>query len=330
MEGSRSMRSKLKWVLALLPALLVDCTSQREHTDVVCEELARCTLGQPITKCDESLGNAIEDYRLSRSGLVQCSRCLEHQSDHSSQCAACNDILVERHCDVACGEVQMVLNARTTVHHRANACAEFQRECGNVAGAWEACRDDLRDALLGDPTFTVDLQISACLSCISAPSLDACTNPDDSSAAGGSSSSSAGGSSALGGGGAGGVPELPDDALVTCPPLLARCAEPCRLVPEISERFATATAAISICQRNVKGCLGSGLGGAHGQSPPPDEVDSAECYAELVEDKTDPKDADDVAHVDLMKKCAECDAKNPDCGDLVEVCGDCRALYGLQ
>jgi hypothetical protein len=312
------MRSKLKWVLALLPALLVDCTSQREHTDIVCEELARCVLGEdaPIT-CDESLGNAIEDYRLSRSGLVQCSRCLERQR---SEGCGCEDILVERHCDVACKEVQMVLNARTSPARRGSSCAEFSSACGDVGGDAKECEVALTAELVDDPTFAIDLQIDACLSCVKpyTRTSTSCESEEEASMSEGSPPMGGAG----GAGGAYSATEVPVDS--TCPPLLQRCADACSGAQPLAARFTAAASAIILCQTEIRECFLAGAasptsGGAGGA--PTNPVETTDCYAELV------RDVRDASRVDSLGRCAACAAANPQCAALAVACADCSALF---
>lgn len=245
----------------LVLGLALGCQGQDVHTKRVCDSLEECT-GIDLGICSERLDKSIADYRLSRSGLVRCSRCLDLKERNATGCScaescSCQEILVDRLCDKACEEVQVVINARSSKASRANATKAFHASCGNVKGTAMQTAQELETELKEDSTLAIDVRIEACLECILPAHARVCEAPSNPSTAHGCPVAPPGrdqespDGTDVGGGGATGEGAESTVDLLACSELVARCAAPCGEIQAMRDRFSLAAAAMSSCVHSV-------------------------------------------------------------------------------
>jgi hypothetical protein len=206
------------------------------------------------------------------------------------------------------------------------------------------CDATLQAQLHDDATYATDAAIADCVNCI-AP---------DSEGKGGTGG--AAGSEGQGRAGAAGTSSF---EFTSCSPLLERCDAVCSSIPTFQQRFQVASARLAVCLRGVKNCVRpapentAGMGGEGGAAPEcvatpnitqgPVELDV--CYRDLLDREAkgsgsnagkgggsggasgNAEKASLSEDADLAFRCAECEAKNPTCCDLITNCADCVSLY---
>jgi hypothetical protein len=276
-ELVKASRKAARILLLLLPALLVQCVTEKDRRDGICHVLQRCTgYVNEALDCSGHLEDAVEDGRISPSELARCARCVDENDTPTPEAAAgaaaaaevgansCEALLLNRDCDNACARVGLVLGAKTTLHMRRQACLAVEEAC-HVAACTDAFPVESGDI---DAQETTDGVVAACVSCI-AEVPEATPNATGGSGGTGGVQAAPGGSSNGGsagvsgsGGVAGGETVVAKFNAERCDQMVQRCGDVCLGVTALDRRLTLAQAALKFCRVPEQCPDGDAAGGA--------------------------------------------------------------------
>lgn len=330
---------------------IVGCDGQDTHTRQICESVSGCT-GLDLRKCASNLERAVEDYRLSRASVVRCSRCLERNQ------SVCGRILDERRCDRACEEVELVLNARTSVDTRAQAVLEIHTRCGDVLGTSDDTYCALQAEQEADSELIADEQVATCLRCIQglraerlrsfgtdsereevsercndidapkciSPPGDLCTRAASSGAEPAARTKTlaepCAAEHAVARQG-----RSPEDEALLCSEVVTECGAACRGVPAVRDRLVRA----AVCVRDLNGCYvvtdpeapaGVEERGEGEEMPLADFVP----VPRPLEDRLACYERNCAGSEEKVRSCADCLASQSLCSEIAAVCDTCQGL----
>jgi hypothetical protein len=335
------MRSRTFVALATVCAFAA-CRSQDDVVRDLCQKLDDC-VGVPPYECSSRIDEAVKDRRLSTASLAKCSDCVKTND--------CRDVLDERDCDGPCQDLAVVLNARTQPNERRLACSIVRNACMDRSDS-TACADSLDGLLQKDASFSVDIAIDACVSCLVPLSQANDTEEIGVGAGAGGSGGSLGttpdecGATQASAGAGGAHAVVSFEGLALCSSLIERCATICANVEAYSTSLERAAGAVAVCSRGEACVTGSdpGSGGAAGQAgttgssgfggeagvPGAGGSDDTKecantaferCYAKLFES----------GNATAVKQCSICLSNNFDCASAAATCrSECVPLFGEQ